>query len=214
MLHPWKHSRLGWTGLWATWSSWRCPCSLQGGWARWPLNLPSNPRHSMILWFQIKRWEDMVWISYQASSGLSTVWDMAQWRPVKAVPTACRTALLPLSTHAHANHGLYLWGMSGKRTCRAKLLQKSLCLFAPHGCFSRLRSYTSLWRLFAAKPSTCSAIRHSLPPDLCHTVWWLFRQLQQKLPSLGNFLLPLRRLLVSRVQFIKKERVNQPLGSL
>ena len=37
-------------GLWATWSSWRCPCSLQGGWARWPLKVPSNPKHSMILW--------------------------------------------------------------------------------------------------------------------------------------------------------------------
>jgi len=28
---PGKHSRPGWMGLWATWSSWRCPCSLQGG---------------------------------------------------------------------------------------------------------------------------------------------------------------------------------------
>jgi len=35
MPHPWQHSRSGWTGLWATWSSWRCPCLLQGGWARW-----------------------------------------------------------------------------------------------------------------------------------------------------------------------------------
>jgi len=31
MPHPWEHSRPGWTGLWATWSSWRCPCSWQGG---------------------------------------------------------------------------------------------------------------------------------------------------------------------------------------
>ena len=37
-------------GLWATWSSWRCPCSLKEGWARWPLKVPSNPKHSMILW--------------------------------------------------------------------------------------------------------------------------------------------------------------------
>jgi len=27
MPHPWKHSRSGWMGLWATWSSWRCPYS-------------------------------------------------------------------------------------------------------------------------------------------------------------------------------------------
>jgi len=35
--HSWKHSRPGWMGLWGTCSSWRCPCSLQGGWTRWPL---------------------------------------------------------------------------------------------------------------------------------------------------------------------------------
>lgn len=35
-------------GLWATWSSWRCPCSLQGA---WPLKVPSNPNLSAILWF-------------------------------------------------------------------------------------------------------------------------------------------------------------------
>jgi len=34
MPHSWKCSRSGWTGLWATWSSWRCPCSWRGGgWA-------------------------------------------------------------------------------------------------------------------------------------------------------------------------------------
>jgi len=31
MPNPWDHLRPGWTGLWATWSSWRCPCSLQAG---------------------------------------------------------------------------------------------------------------------------------------------------------------------------------------
>jgi len=29
---PWKCSRPGWMGLWATWSSGRCPCPWQGGW--------------------------------------------------------------------------------------------------------------------------------------------------------------------------------------
>ena len=38
-------------GLWATWSSWRCPCSLRWGCARWPLKVLSNPKQSMILWF-------------------------------------------------------------------------------------------------------------------------------------------------------------------
>ena len=45
---PWKRSRPGWTGLLATWSSWRGPCSLQGGSARWPIKVPSNPKRSMI----------------------------------------------------------------------------------------------------------------------------------------------------------------------
>ena len=29
MAHAWRHSRLGWTGLWAIWCSYRCPCSLE-----------------------------------------------------------------------------------------------------------------------------------------------------------------------------------------
>ena len=45
MPHPWKHSRPGWTGLWTTWSGWRCPCSLQGDWAR--RSVPTQT----ILWF-------------------------------------------------------------------------------------------------------------------------------------------------------------------
>ena len=32
MPHPWQCSRPGWMGLWATWSSGRCPCPWQGGW--------------------------------------------------------------------------------------------------------------------------------------------------------------------------------------
>ena len=51
MPHPWKHSRPGWTALWATWSSGRCLCLLQGGWTRWPLKVASNPNYSMILFY-------------------------------------------------------------------------------------------------------------------------------------------------------------------
>ena len=36
---PWEHSSPGWTGLWATWSDWRCPCSWQGGGAGWPFKV-------------------------------------------------------------------------------------------------------------------------------------------------------------------------------
>ena len=42
--------------LWETWSSGRCPCSLQAGWTRWPLKVPSNPNHSMILCFLGNLW--------------------------------------------------------------------------------------------------------------------------------------------------------------
>ena len=38
-------------GLWATWSSSRCPYTLQGGWTRRPLKVPSNPNSSMILFY-------------------------------------------------------------------------------------------------------------------------------------------------------------------
>ena len=44
----WKLSRPRWMGLCAAWSSWTCAWSLQGSWARWPLN--SLPTQS-ILWF-------------------------------------------------------------------------------------------------------------------------------------------------------------------
>jgi len=36
-------------GVWVTHSSWRCPCSLQGSWTRWPLKVPSSPNYSIIL---------------------------------------------------------------------------------------------------------------------------------------------------------------------
>ena len=38
-------------GLWATWSSGRCPCPWQGGWSEMIFKVPSNPAHSVILWF-------------------------------------------------------------------------------------------------------------------------------------------------------------------
>lgn len=40
--YPHKHSGSGWMGLWAIWSSWKCPCSLQEAWTRWPFKVPSS----------------------------------------------------------------------------------------------------------------------------------------------------------------------------
>jgi len=38
------------TSGWATWSSCKCPCLLQGIWTRWPLRVPSNTDNTLILW--------------------------------------------------------------------------------------------------------------------------------------------------------------------
>ena len=43
--------RPGWMELWATWSSGRCPCSWQGGWNQMIFKVPSNPYHSMFLYY-------------------------------------------------------------------------------------------------------------------------------------------------------------------
>lgn len=57
-------------GLWATWSSKGCPCPWQRGWARWSLKVSPNPKHFMILWFQI---------SCFLRSGLLTCWRCSLW---------------------------------------------------------------------------------------------------------------------------------------
>ena len=49
MSHRCRYSRLCWTGIWATWSSWRYPFSLQGAWTWWPLKVHSNSTYYMIL---------------------------------------------------------------------------------------------------------------------------------------------------------------------
>ena len=50
MPSSWRHSRSGWMGLWANWSSCRCPCLLQESRTTLPLSVPSNPNYSMIPW--------------------------------------------------------------------------------------------------------------------------------------------------------------------
>jgi len=37
-----------------TWSSCRCPCSLQGSCTRWPLRISFNSNDSMIVWYELK----------------------------------------------------------------------------------------------------------------------------------------------------------------
>ena len=52
MPHPWRHSRSGWTGLWAAWSSCRCPCSLQG---RWTITFKGLFQFKQLYYLQISR---------------------------------------------------------------------------------------------------------------------------------------------------------------
>ena len=49
MPHLCRHPRSAWMGPWATWSSCRCPGSLQRGWTRWLLRVLLNSNNSMIL---------------------------------------------------------------------------------------------------------------------------------------------------------------------
>lgn len=46
MPHPWKGSKPGWMGLWASWFSGRCPYPWHGGWKEMIFNV-----NFVILWF-------------------------------------------------------------------------------------------------------------------------------------------------------------------
>ena len=85
MPHPWKHSRSGWTGLWATWSNGRSSRSLQRGWTRWPSKVPSNPNHSMILWSP--KSESLLFVAVQSADHVQC------WRWLcPCSPALCRDA--------------------------------------------------------------------------------------------------------------------------
>jgi len=50
MLPLWRHSRPGWIGLWATWSSGKCPCLWQGFGTRWSSSsFQHKPLHDISL---------------------------------------------------------------------------------------------------------------------------------------------------------------------
>ena len=53
--------------FWATWSSGRCPCSWQGGWNEMIFKVPSNPYHSMILWFYIANYGQIRFLTWVLS---------------------------------------------------------------------------------------------------------------------------------------------------
>jgi len=47
----WRYSRPTWTRSYA--ACCRRPCFDREGWTRWPTEVPSNPYHSVILWFSL-----------------------------------------------------------------------------------------------------------------------------------------------------------------
>ena len=50
MPHSWRHSRSGWMGPWAAWSSEWQLCPQQEGWNEVIFKVPSNPNNSVVLW--------------------------------------------------------------------------------------------------------------------------------------------------------------------
>ena len=48
-LPPWRYSKAVWTWSWATGS--KQPCLSREGQTRWPPEVPSNPDHTVVLWF-------------------------------------------------------------------------------------------------------------------------------------------------------------------
>jgi len=64
MPHPWKCSRPGWMGLWATWSAERCPCSWQGFGTGWSLR--SFPTQT-ILWKSTQAGSKAFWNNWLTS---------------------------------------------------------------------------------------------------------------------------------------------------
>ena len=76
MLLPWRHSRSGWTGLWAPWLSCRCPWSLQESWTRWTFKGLSNSINSLIFDY-VSRWSFKSLIMCQG--GLQKKLSMILW---------------------------------------------------------------------------------------------------------------------------------------
>jgi len=114
--HPWKHSRPGWTGLWATWSTYRCPCSLWGGQTRWPPGVPSDPKLSMILWswhLEVSHASSEA-PSHVAFSDISSVGTGSHRRGTQTAPD--KRHLLQFSLHLETQLICVLHDSEGKNT--------------------------------------------------------------------------------------------------
>ena len=106
----------GWTRLWATWSSCRCPCLLQGSWTRWSLrSLPTQ----MILWNSwLRRWwgtgtgcPEKRWVppSLEAfKARLDEALGSRSWW-VAALPTAGSWKWISFEDPSNLNHSVILW---------------------------------------------------------------------------------------------------------
>jgi len=103
MPHPWKHSRSGWMGPWATWLSFRCFCSVQQSWTRWPLRFLSA---WMILWFHdstsfhflISKFFLFPLLCLASSFHISSL-------PIQGAENTYRICIIPATTHkSHASY--------------------------------------------------------------------------------------------------------------
>jgi len=93
MNHPWRCSRPGWKRPCAAWSSIKCggwwPCLWRGVWSFTILEVPSNPSHTMILWFTSA---DVTVILYDSLC----IWDGVHWGNAAGCAGISRYANLPL----------------------------------------------------------------------------------------------------------------------
>ena len=79
-------------GLWATWCSCRCPCSLQEGCTRWPLRVPPKSNGSVTLWFQSQICEIVKKYPLRAilqNKGMVAPPAMSQPHPLQGVSAVC-----------------------------------------------------------------------------------------------------------------------------
>lgn len=111
-----------WACLWAAWSNWRCPSSLQGSWTRWTLKVPSNLDCLMVLWFQ-----------------------MTHLFSISSAPGALQRLWLPLVTPTFLTNAVALNSQrkllspSNKHNIKIRIL---VCNF--ESCFTDTRVYTHL----------------------------------------------------------------------
>ena len=92
-------------GVLSIWLSCGCPCSLQGSWTRWPLKVPSNSKHSVILFFKCSGKHDCIFFTvFSQCINMHTIICHHLSQHCAALPSLC-----PGFSQRSANCALSLW---------------------------------------------------------------------------------------------------------